>query len=165
MCVGPEHPLPPGSPIVYTREALLAVRSSMVMPVPGELLRKSTRGCRAGRKRREKMRGRSRPTLPYVTTGNVRSLCNKVDELSALTCFQREYRPQSTNIHRNLANRNHARLCHRTGQESSTGKSRGGGLGVFVNNYWCKAEHCTTKTVVCCRDLSLAYIDIETGDN
>ncbi|CAL9697560.1 unnamed protein product [Knipowitschia caucasica] len=173
MCVGPQHPLPPGSPIVYTREELLAVRSSVVMPrdrheIPAELLQKSTRGCRAGRKRREKRRGRYRPTLPSVTTGNTRSLCNKADELSALTRFQREYRDSSLQIYTetwltesmpdSVIELDNFTLFRADRSKLHTGKSRGGGLALFVNNYWCKAEHCIIKTVVCCRDIELLAI-------
>lgn len=35
---------------------------------------------------------RFKPTLPTIITGNVRSICNKMDELAALKRHQREYR-------------------------------------------------------------------------
>ncbi|KAI4898658.1 hypothetical protein NFI96_029389 [Prochilodus magdalenae] len=53
--------------------------------------RRPYRGCRAGDKRRER-KGRYKPCLPSIIMGNVRSLANKTDELSALIRTQREYR-------------------------------------------------------------------------
>ncbi|KAK0147903.1 hypothetical protein N1851_012364 [Merluccius polli] len=51
----------------------------------------STPGCRAGTKRRAKRR-RHKPAVPANILGNVRSLGNKMDKLSALVKTQREYR-------------------------------------------------------------------------
>ena len=88
------NPFSHGS-FVYTREQLLALCSTGVLPVerpeiPAEL-RRRRRGCRAGKMRREKKR-RYKPCIPSVIMGNVRSLPNKMDELTALTRLQREYR-------------------------------------------------------------------------
>uniref|UniRef100_A0A3Q3G756 Uncharacterized protein n=1 Tax=Labrus bergylta TaxID=56723 RepID=A0A3Q3G756_9LABR len=58
--------------------------------IPAELRRKR-RGCRAGVKCREKKR-RYKPSVPSLIMGNVRSLPNKMEELTALTRLQREYR-------------------------------------------------------------------------
>ena len=85
-----------GTRIVYARNQLLALWSSAGSPrdthvIPPELFCKTSRGCRAGKKLQEKRR-RFRPAVPSVTMGNLRSICNKADELSALTRHQREYR-------------------------------------------------------------------------
>ena len=83
------------SPIVYSRDQLLALSSAAVPPheqpdVPRELRRRRRRGCHSRAVRRSK-RTRYRPVLPSVITGNVRSLPNKIDELTALTRHQRDY--------------------------------------------------------------------------
>ncbi|XP_035510859.1 uncharacterized protein LOC118323047 [Morone saxatilis] len=59
---------------VYRREQLITLRSAVVFPrdrheIPPEILRKTRRGCRAGKQRREKKR-RFRPVLPSVIMGN-----------------------------------------------------------------------------------------------
>ncbi|XP_049893944.1 uncharacterized protein LOC126385944 [Epinephelus moara] len=91
-------PAPSRASIVYTRDQLLALRHTAVRPeerhdIPGELRRRK-RGCRAGVQRRHRRR-QYKPVLPSVVMGNVRSLPNKMDELSALTRHQREYRQSS----------------------------------------------------------------------
>lgn len=54
-------------------------------------LRRPKRGCRAGLKCLEKKR-HYKPPIPSVIMENVRSLTNKMEELSALTRLQRRYR-------------------------------------------------------------------------
>lgn len=77
--------------IVYSREQLLAL--SQVRLPPGERphipvkLRRRRRGCRAGVKHQEKRR-RYKPAVPSVIMGNLRSLPNKMEELTALTRLQ-----------------------------------------------------------------------------
>ncbi|XP_070683817.1 uncharacterized protein [Pempheris klunzingeri] len=82
--------------IVYTREQLLALCQAgppltwEKPDIPAELRRRK-RGCRARVKRREKKR-QYKPSVPSVIMGNVRSLPSKMEELTALTRLQREYR-------------------------------------------------------------------------
>ena len=86
-----------GVSIVYTRDQLLSLQPSALMrerpEIPRELRRKF-RGCKAGRKHREKKQ-RYKPSLPSITMGNVRSLANKTDELAGLVRTQRVYRESS----------------------------------------------------------------------
>merc|ERR1712035_180988 len=70
---------------VYTRDQLLALCHTRVLPserlqIPEEL-RRRRRGCRAGAKRRERKR-RYKPAILSVIMGNVRSLPNKMEELT-----------------------------------------------------------------------------------
>ena len=70
------------SPIVYSRDRLLALSSAAVPPhkrldVPREL-RRRRRGCSPGAVRRRR-RTCYRPVLPSIIMGNVRSLPNKMD--------------------------------------------------------------------------------------
>ena len=81
-------------PIVYSRDQLLALSSTTVQSherpdVPCEL-RRRRHGCRSGAVHRRR-RTRYRPILSVIM-GNVRSLPNKMDELTALTRHQRDYR-------------------------------------------------------------------------
>lgn len=82
--------------LAYTREELLECRAHTGPPptdIPAEL-RKRRRGKRAGaktRERRQRNRTRYKPCLPSVVMGNVRSLANKLDEITTLANSQREY--------------------------------------------------------------------------
>ncbi|KAK7913293.1 hypothetical protein WMY93_013504 [Mugilogobius chulae] len=167
MCVGPRAPL------VYTKEQLLALRSAAVSPrdrheIPADLLKKTRRGCRAGRKLREKKR-RFRPVLPSVIMGNVRSLSNKTDELAALTRYQREYRDTSlmlftetwltTHIPDSAIAMDNFHLL-RADRTAESGKKKGGGLAVFVNEKWCKPGHCVVKEQRCNKDIELLAVSM-----
>lgn len=82
------------STIVYTREDLLALCSIRIplmerLVIPNDI-RRRRRGSRAGLKCWERKR-RYKPCFPSIIMGNVRSLPNKMEELTALTRLQREY--------------------------------------------------------------------------
>ncbi|KAI3361406.1 hypothetical protein L3Q82_013573 [Scortum barcoo] len=65
-------------------------------PIPAEL-RRRPRGCKAGAKLKAELaenRRRYKPSIPSIIMGNVNSLPNKIDELSALN-NQRIYRESS----------------------------------------------------------------------
>ena len=137
------------APIVYTRDQLLILRNAAVLPqerpdVPQELRRKR-RGTCAGA-RRCAMRRRHRPVLPSIVMGNVRSLPNKMDKLTALTQHQREYWECSIMLFtetwlNSLTPDSHVSLggfnLHRADRTEESGKRKGGGLAVFVNDRWC----------------------------
>ncbi|KAI3362817.1 hypothetical protein L3Q82_001864 [Scortum barcoo] len=86
--------------LTYSREELLALRTKgragIRHAIPAEL-RRRPRGCKAGAKLKaelaENLR-RYKPSIPSVIMGNVNSLPNKIDELSALN-NQRIYRESS----------------------------------------------------------------------
>ncbi len=81
--------------VIYSREQLLALKYTTMSSVPRMDipvdLRRRRRGCRVGVKCRLKKR-RYKPSLPVVIMGNVRSLGNKMEELTALARTQWEYR-------------------------------------------------------------------------
>ncbi|KAK0147718.1 RNA-directed DNA polymerase from mobile element jockey [Merluccius polli] len=158
---------------VYRREQLIALRSAVVFPrdrheLPPEILRKTRHGCCAGKQRREKKR-RFRPVLPSVTMGNVRSLPNKTDELAALTRYQREYRESSVllftetwltpSIPDATVMLDNFQLL-RADRTADSGKGKGGGLAVFVNERWCKPTHCTVKAQLCSKDIELLAVSM-----
>ncbi|KAI4877950.1 hypothetical protein NFI96_008564 [Prochilodus magdalenae] len=89
--------------------------------------------------------------------GNVNSLANKTDELAALVRNQRLYRECSllclteTWLTGNIPDRD-AKL---------SGKSKGGGLVLFVNIRWCNPGHVTVKERICCRDIELLAVSLQ----
>ncbi|TWW65035.1 hypothetical protein D4764_22G0006820 [Takifugu flavidus] len=147
--------------LVYSRDQLFALRSSAPLPkerpdVPPELMR-TKRGCRAGVERRARRR-RYRPVLPSIIMGNVRSLPNKMDELAALTRHQREYRESSlllftetwlTALTPDTAAQLEGFTLLRADRSRESGKRKGGGLAVFVNDRWCNPGHITIKEQHC----------------
>ena len=133
------------SKIVYTRDDLLALRSTsygVQHPIPTEL-RKPLRGCRAGAKLKAR-RWRYKPFLPSVLMGNVNSLPNKCDELLALVRNQRLYWECSlmcfteTWLHENVpdscVNVPGFSTVRADRDAKAIGKNKGGGLMLLVNN-------------------------------
>lgn len=172
----------------YTRDQLISLRqdvpehSAVLSDIPAELRRgKTKRGCRGGAKVREKrvrkgkqsgelQRRRYKPYLPSVVMGNVRSLDNKMDELTARVRNNREFRECSlmcfteTWMHERIpdsavdvAGFSSVR-ADRTRRES--GKSKGGGLAVFVNERWCHPNHIVVKERVCSPDIELLAVGL-----
>ncbi|KAF7664853.1 hypothetical protein LDENG_00161750 [Lucifuga dentata] len=161
------------SGIVYTRKQLIdlnkpAVLRGVRLEIPKEL-RKRRRGCRAGVKRREKKR-KYRPYLPSITMGNVRSLMNKVDELAVLTRSQKEYRECSlmcfteTWLHDHIHDSNVTITGFQTVRADrsryESGKRKGGGLALLVNNRWCHPNHISVKEQLCCPDTELIAVSL-----
>ncbi|TWW54569.1 RNA-directed DNA polymerase from mobile element jockey [Takifugu flavidus] len=158
--------------LVYSRDQLFALRSSAPLPkerpdVPPELRRRK-RGCRAGVERRARRR-RYRPVLPSIIMGNVRSLPNKMDELAALTRHQREYRESSlllftetwlTALTPDTAAQLEGFTLLRADRSRESGKRKGGGPAVFVNDRWCNPGHITIREQHCCKDIELLAVSM-----
>ena len=156
--------------IVYSREQLLALCHTQTGTAPAERpsipaeLKRRRRGCRAGIKRRQRKR-RYKPYLPSVIMGNVRSLLNKMDELAALTRLQRVYRECSImcfteswlNEHTTdtLVALDGFHLVRADRKVKESGKKKGGGLEMFVNDKWCNAGHVYVKEQRCTTDIEL----------
>ena len=103
------------------------------------------RGKRAGLRVWLRKRGH-RPPLPTMMMGNVRSIRNKIDELAAQCRFNQEYcdtslicltetwlESKDADGTVQLDNFNLIR-----GDRVSSTKSQGGGVGIYINNRWCK---------------------------
>ena len=139
--------------IVYSRDQLIELKlaglATVMADIPAELWRKTHRGCRGKgslrRRKREKHRKLwERKTfklcLPSLIMGNVRSLGNKMDELTALTWSYQEYRECSLMIfteswlHTDVPDHNvltegfHTVWADR--DCTTSGKCKGGGLAV-----------------------------------
>ncbi|KAI4881116.1 hypothetical protein NFI96_026359, partial [Prochilodus magdalenae] len=118
--------------------------------IPREL-RRRRQGSRARALRRARSR-RYKPVLHSVVMGNVRSLPSKMDELTALTRHQREYRECSVMVFTEtwlttltpdtLVSLDGFHLI-RADRMVESGKRKGGGLAVFVNDRWCNSGHIT----------------------
>ncbi|XP_025758196.1 uncharacterized protein LOC112843545 [Oreochromis niloticus] len=148
--------------------------------VPAEIWRKTHWGCRGGRQKRRRkettrqlrleVRRRHKPCLPSIVMGNVRLLSNKIDELSVLVRSQREYRECSLMcfteswMHQNIPDDNASMEGFHTVRADrdsiTSGKRKGGGLAVFVNNRWCNPAHITIKERICCPDIELCAVGL-----
>ncbi|KAI3367090.1 hypothetical protein L3Q82_008125 [Scortum barcoo] len=101
--------------------------------------------------------------------GNVRSLPNKMDELAVLTRHQREYRECSlllftetwlTALTPDTAAELDGFTLLRADRSKESGKRKGGGLAVFVNDRWCNPGHITVKEQHCCKDIELLAVSM-----
>lgn len=162
--------------MVYTREDLLQLRSADFGAPPNlpDCLRnrvtastcRRKRGHRGGVRRRFRRRG-NRPPLPAIILSNVRSLQQKMDELriKARACF--EYREAGLlaltetwlrpEIPSSLVEVQGFSLI-RADRSAASGKSRGGGICVYVNERWC--SHITIKSAVCNPDIELLCLSL-----
>ncbi|KAI4905891.1 hypothetical protein NFI96_014096 [Prochilodus magdalenae] len=171
-------------PFVYTRDQLIALKpagmDTRTANIPEELWRRTHRGCRGGTKQRTgKSRAKRRrlmekkgykPRLPTLIMGNVRSLANKMDELTALAMSQKEYRQCSlmcfseTWLHQDIPDDNVSITGFQTVRAdrdcTESGKHKGGGLAVLVNNCWCSPGHITIKERICCLDIELLTVGL-----
>ena len=48
----------------------------------------------------------------------------------------------------------------RADRTADSGKGKGGGLAVFVNERWCKPTHCTVKAQLCSKDIKLLAVSM-----
>ena len=74
--------------------------------------------------------------------GIVRSLLNQMDELTALTWHQRDFCECSIMV------LTETWLTELTPDTDESGKRKGGGLAVSVNDRWCNSGHITVKEQV-----------------
>ncbi|KAI2649597.1 RNA-directed DNA polymerase from mobile element jockey [Labeo rohita] len=174
----------PVARIVYTRDQLFNLRPATASnntprEIPPECWRKTHRGCRGNKKLRRKrealkqrrlMMRKFKPFLPSIIMGNVRSLANKMDELTALSQSQREYRECSvmcfteTWLHQDIPD-DYATVTgfHMVRADRDcvgSGKRKGGGLAVLVNNRWCNPAHITVKECICNPDVELCAVGL-----
>ncbi|KAK1804669.1 hypothetical protein P4O66_020058 [Electrophorus voltai] len=130
----------------------------------GRDVRKRPRGKRAGIRNRLRAWAHQAP-LPSILLANVQSLDNKLDDLRARIKFQRDIRDCnllcSTESWLNPVVPNHAIQpaeffsVHRMDRTAYSGKSRGGGVCVMVNNSWCNNANVVTLVRSCSPNLEL----------
>ncbi|KAK0140095.1 hypothetical protein N1851_022981 [Merluccius polli] len=102
--------------------------------------------------------------------GNVRSLGNKMDELTALARSQKEYRECSimcfteTWLHQDIPDDNVSIAGFHTVRAdrdcAKSGKRKGGGVAVLVNNRWCNPAHITIKERICDPNMELCAVGL-----
>ena len=102
--------------------------------------------------------------------GNVRSLANKMDELTALAASQHEYREASlmcfteswliSDIPDNNVSIDGFQTVRADRDCKDSGKSKGGGLVVLINNKWCNSGHITVKDRICSPDIELLAVGL-----
>uniref|UniRef100_A0A8C7YZR7 Reverse transcriptase domain-containing protein n=1 Tax=Oryzias sinensis TaxID=183150 RepID=A0A8C7YZR7_9TELE len=118
--------------------------------------RKQKRGCRAGVLAKLR-KNPNKPPLPSIILANVRSLGNKMDELKLQVATNRIVKDccvlifTETWLHSSIpdaAIELAGHTAHRYDRSGDSGKSKGGGLCIYVNNNWCTnsrtvASHCS----------------------
>ena len=131
-------------------DILRAPGSPWITTLPGKRMRrrrdrKQKRGCRSGTDARLRKQPH-RPALPSLFLSNARSITHKMDELElqmATFSFVRNCSVMvitETWLHPlipDAAVELTSRMLHRQDRSRDSGKSRGGGLCVYVNSEWC----------------------------
>lgn len=156
---------------VYSRNDLLKLQwnvHGIIHQIPREI-KKPLRGCCAGSKLKAKKR-RFKPAVPAIMMGNVNSYHNKCDELLALVKHHRSFRESSlicltetwlTDIIPDTAVELPGFTLVRADRDvKSSGKNKGGGLALFVNNRWCHPGHISVKERLCCKDIELLAVGL-----
>ena len=165
-----------GGHLAYSREKLLSLqtmgRASIFHYIPEELRRRH-RGGKAGVKVKATLtakRWKYKPSVLSILMGNVNCLTNKTDELAALVrtdrtlrecsllCLSETWLTQNTpDANLDLPGFTTVRADWDCGR---SGKSKGGGLALFINNRWCNQGHVMVKEIMCNRDIELLPVGL-----
>ena len=155
--------------ITYNRVDLLSLRDSATKSlynIPKEIkLRK--RGKRGGVRMLTKKIGFN-PYLRVIITGNVRSLYNTMDELSAWKEHDRRYETSGllcfteTWLHEDIPEANVKlegfHVFREDRNEMQTGKKSGGCVCIYVNSKWCHPNNSHPKFTYCDPNVELITI-------
>ena len=189
LCTSGPDAISTGSALhrAYSRDALLALQHRGDTPPeglpeevrgePARATRRRRRGRRGGVRQRLRRRG-DKPPLPSIILSNVRSLRSKMDELrlNCRSCF--EYRGSSLLVFTeswlrqdtpdSLVELEGFSLI-RADRGASSGKSRGGGICVYVSNNWCKQytireTYCDPDVELLCLSMRPFYLPREFGN-
>lgn len=172
---------------VCTRETLLSLQSkgntpptnlpAAVSSSPAVGARRRMRGRKSGVRQRVRRRG-NKPSLLLIILSNVRLLRSKMDELRLHTRFGHEYweanilvftetwlREDIPNSMLDLEGFSTSRADH----EATSGKSRGGGLSVYVSNSWysqytVREKYCDPDLELLCLSMRPIYLPREFGN-
>ena len=158
---------------VYSRADLLNIAqllsslpvSTVIYDLPDEVKKcPRRRGKRAGA--RIKARRRCyRPFMPSVTFGNIRSIANKADNLRVNCRYLHEFREAciiglvETWLTENMPDSAFevpGFIQARGDRTALSGKTRGGGLALLLNERWC--NNITIKEKLCTKDIELLSI-------
>ncbi|KAK1784264.1 hypothetical protein P4O66_003712, partial [Electrophorus voltai] len=129
---------------------------------PTEILREN-KGCDASKRPRRKRAGirnrlrtwAHRAPLPSILLANVQPLDNKLDNLQVPPVPEGHSGLQPTLLHRIMAEPSGTKPSYRMDRTADSGKSRGGGVCVMVNNSWCNDVSVVTLARSCSSNLEL----------
>lgn len=165
--------------IIYSREALLNIREAVPSLPRDELIGLPTPSSPGNKPRRK--RGRKggvrarlkrrpfRPPLPTIMFGNVQSIRNKTDELRACVQHLADYRQSCliclsetwlTESDPDSSVELEGFTLLRADRDSNSGKTKGGGVCVFINNRYCNPAHITVKHKLCTKDIELLSVNL-----
>lgn len=124
------------------------------------------RGRRGGVKIRVRKRSLSRTPLPSMILGNVQSLRNKLDELQGHAGLQKDFKDccvmAFTETWLTEQDQDNELLIDRFGAPfrnvDTTGKTQGGGVCLYVNNWYCRAV--TVREKICTSDVELISVSL-----
>ena len=172
-----------GQYLRYSRELLLSLRgvhsqtAASHPPLAAELPPASESASDTGRSHRQRKRGKrvgvrqrfgqsTRPPLPCVILGNVRSFRSKMDDLHAsvkslneyreasMVCFSETWLDDSIDDQHLSVDGFGAPI--RSDRTEASGKTKGGGVCIYMNNRWCN-NHVVRETI-CTPDIELLSI-------
>ena len=157
--------------LTYGRDELLLHRSSPpcyikpAVAIPPEL-RPRKRGRRGGVRSRLRRRP-FRPPLPSIILSNVRSLRNKMDLLHARCRMERAFRDiciialtetwLDDSVSDDEVSLDNFTII-RSDRTRNSGKTRGGGLCLYINDRWC--SNIKTHRRVCSPDLEMLTVSL-----
>lgn len=104
------------------------------------------RGTEAAQGEEAEAAGPHKPPLPSIFLTNARSLANKLDELKLQVALNKDIKDScvmlimETWLHSSIpdtAIELAGRTAHRHDRTRDSGKSRGGGLCLYINSSWC----------------------------
>lgn len=159
--------------ITYSRQDLLSLRGSAthgLTPldvIPADILCKPRKRGRRGGARARLRRRPFKPPLPSVVMANVQSLRNKMDILHARCQGEKSFREAciialSETWLKDSIPDEEVRLDNftiiRADRTSDSGKERGGGVCVYVNDRWC--NNIKTHDRVCTPDIEMLTVSL-----
>ena len=107
--------------------------------------------------------------FPAIIMGNVQSLENKLDELTACVKFQHEYRTCSIMCYTETWLSDDVPDSHvnmegfplfRSDRTKDSGKKNGGGVCLFVSEKWCHRINMSVKHKVCTPNVELLTVSV-----
>jgi len=159
----------PPSDLVFPNLEELAQGSRKGVHTGAPLRKVRKRGRRGGIRVRSRRQPLARIALPSIILTNARSLRNKIDDLQAHVRYQHEFKEACilalTETWLGEKDRDNEMEIDgfgaplRTDREAAiTGKSRGGGVCLYINERWCK--NFIVRASVCTKDIELLSVSM-----
>lgn len=161
--------------IVYDRTFLKSLRSRVNSSCVNKYrdvcipYKTKKRGKKGGVKTRMRRR-KCKPVLPVVVSGNVRSINNKIDELTGHIAYSNEYRNASviclcetflhTSVTDSCVDIENFTLVRCDRDSENTQKSLGGGVCIYINERWCHPNNIKVMEKISAPSLELLSISL-----